>query len=704
MDAIRPVTEPRPCRRLGRIWRKLAAGGLSLTALLSFAAPAGATGFNAALSASKTTSSSGTLQLKVTTGTTNCYSTGTGSGGSITSNSATCSTGSPVPSGSLSATTASAATTTLSSVGTANASGGTVSSASCGVAQLSDIVGGDTALAFGGLTYQSSGPLGSQAVTVDGSTGWAETTTSYNDPEGFTVIVWFNTTKATGGIMGFGSQVNPTTGIPADHDRQLWIDPSGKLVWGVYSNAVYQLTSTAPVDTGNWVMAVASVGAAGTALYVNGAKVASSTTPTTAQVYTGWWSFGYASIANWNDVPSSYYFSGSLAQAAVVPSQLTAAQVSSLYGDTTLASYTAGVEALSPTNYWPMNDSGAVPYEGSVPGGTASTTLADYSGNSDTGTAEGGTTLGAPGPTTLTANAVTLDGASGFVETAKSYSNPEGFSVMAWFKTTSTTGGTILSFTSSQANSTPASSDRTLWLDSAGNLIWEVNGGTVSELTSPSAYNNGLWHFAVAEIGTAGPQLWVDGVKVANAITPTSAGNYTGYWHLGWGYETGWANSPANPYLNGSLAEAGMIPTQLSASQISTLYGANSTAAVALDVAQLSPTAYWPLQDSASNVCGTVEATVQETVGTTNTCIFPPAAGACSGPSASSLLPNLFSRSLTAPTSTAPATIKITLEESATSATTIAGLHMLPFVAFGTATSANSWSAQVAFPFASVQL
>ena len=26
------------------------------------------------------------------------------------------------------------------------------------------------------------------------------------------VIVWFNTTKATGGIMGFGSQVNPTTG------------------------------------------------------------------------------------------------------------------------------------------------------------------------------------------------------------------------------------------------------------------------------------------------------------------------------------------------------------------------------------------------------------------------------------------------------------------------------------------------------------
>ena len=68
------------------------------------------------------------------------------------------------------------------------------------------------------------------------------------------------------------------------------------------------------------------------------------------------------------------------------------------------------------------------------------------------------------------------------------------------------------------------------------------------------------------------------------------------------------------------------------------------------------------------------------------------------------MLPNLFSRPITAPTSAAPATIKITLEESAASGTTIAGLHMLPFVAFGTATSANSWSAQVAFPYPSVQL
>jgi hypothetical protein len=75
----------------------------------------------------------------------------------------------------------------LSSVGTVNATSSTVASTSCGVAQLADTStatewGGtapDTALAFRGLTYQATGPFtpSTQAVTTDGSSGWAETTT-----------------------------------------------------------------------------------------------------------------------------------------------------------------------------------------------------------------------------------------------------------------------------------------------------------------------------------------------------------------------------------------------------------------------------------------------------------------------------------------------------------------------------------------------
>ena len=333
------------------------------------------------------------MQLEGTTGSSNCYSTGSGSGGAVTSNSSICSTGSPLPAGSLS-TGSSNASTTLTSRGTANASSALVASGACGVAQFVDPAGSDDALPFNGVTYGASGPLGTTAAGFDGSTGWAETTNSDSNPEGFSVLLWFKTTTAAGGLLGFSSQANPTTSTPTDHDRQLWIDPSGKLVWGVYSTNINQLTSPSAVNTGNWVFAVASIGSSGTALYVNGTKVASSSTPTTAQNYTGWWSLGYASMANWNDTPSTYYFNGSLAQAAVIPSQLSASQVSNLYGDTTLASYRAGVNALNPTNYWPLNDLGTTPYEGSIPGVAASTTLVDASVNANSGTAQGGVTLG----------------------------------------------------------------------------------------------------------------------------------------------------------------------------------------------------------------------------------------------------------------------------------------------------------------------
>ena len=87
-----------------------------------------------------------------------------------------------------------------------------------------------------------------------------------------------------------------------------------------------------------------------------------------------------------DDAPTSPYFNGSIAQVAVIPSQLTAAQVTALHNDTTLSTYTAGVNALSPTNYWPLNDTGTVPYKGAVPNGTASTTVFDASGNANTGT------------------------------------------------------------------------------------------------------------------------------------------------------------------------------------------------------------------------------------------------------------------------------------------------------------------------------
>ncbi len=518
--------------------------------------------------------------------------------------------------------------------------------------------------------------------------------------------MWLETSSAQGSIVGFANQQDPFTTTPTREDRALWVDSTGKLVWAVYDGAYDEITSTAAVDTGAWVFVAASVGPAGTALYVNGAKVASSSAVTVARNYSGWWTMAYEYLSGWSDMPTSNYFKGSISELAVIPAQLTAGQVTTLYGDTTLSSYTTGVSALSPANYWALNDSGSVPYEGAVPGGTASTALVDASGNANTGTAQGGTTLGASGPSTLGAGAIALNGSSGYVETASSYANPEGFSLVAWFKTSSAAGGTIMGFGSTQGNGVPSSYDRLLWVDNSGKLVWGVYTGTTAEVTSASAYNNGAWHMVVAEIGSSGQQLWVDGAQVAVNASVTSAQSYTGYWHLGWAYVgTAWPDYPTSLYLSGSLSEAAVVPAQLTAAQVSGLYTAPSTAAFTTEMAQLSPTSYWPLQDSATNVCGTTEVTVQQTVSSTNTCLYPAAAGTCAVPSAAHLVTGLGVRTGgTAPTTSTPVTITVVMELSSVSGTGVAGLHILPAISFAIAGPSTSWSAQVAYPAAGAEL
>jgi hypothetical protein len=212
----------------------------------------------------------------------------------------------------------------------------------------------------------------------------------------------------------------------------------------------------------------------------------------------------------------------------------------------------------------------------------------------------------------------------------------------------------------------------------------------------------------VAEIGSSGQQLYVDGTLVASNSAVTAAQSYTGYWHLGWDLETGgWPDAPSDVYLTGSLSETAVISTQLTLAQIGTLYNAGSTAAYTLDVGALSPTAYWPLQDSASNVCGTTEITIRQTVGGIKNCMYPAnlPPNNCPAASSSALITGLGVRSIPAPTSSnGGVTIKIYLELSAASPAGVLGLHELADISFGTTLSTTLWTAQLAYPFATSQL
>ena len=169
-------------------------------------------------------------------------------------------------------------------------------------------------------------------------------TTLINAPAAVTVIIWFKTAAgyATGGkLAGFEK---PRVGVAAPstgtYDRMLYMDGNGKVWFGVYNGAYVTVGSTANLNDGNWHMAVGTVGATGTRLYVDGVLNASNAGNTAAEATTGVWRAGCGNLAGWggswgggnnpttdSTVVQNRPFQGSLDEFTVYNSELSAANI-----------------------------------------------------------------------------------------------------------------------------------------------------------------------------------------------------------------------------------------------------------------------------------------------------------------------------------------------------------------------------------------
>ncbi len=168
-----------------------------------------------------------------------------------------------------------------------------------------------------------------------------------------------------------------------------------------------------------------------------------------------------------------------------------------------------------------------------------------------------------------TSKAMTTAGSSGAVVSTRAVSNPGQFSTVAWFRSSSTTGGRIVGFGNS--NSGPSSAtDRMTWLRPDGKIAFGLNDGSQSTLVTPGAYNNGAWHQVVSTLSSDGARIYVDGKVVAYDPSLLFGQNYTGYWRAGgdntWGLAT--------PYLNGSIDEVAVYSRPLSQTEVAGLYTA----------------------------------------------------------------------------------------------------------------------------------
>jgi Concanavalin A-like lectin/glucanases superfamily/PKD domain len=264
--------------------------------------------------------------------------------------------------------------------------------------------------------------------------------------------------------------------------------------------------------------------------------------------------------------------------------------------------YSATVIADGAQAYWPLGE-------------TVGSTLGhDYAGGADLTMGAHGT-FGVAGPRAGT-TAVSFQGdptipgsfippstivspvystsTSGTVATANPLAT---YSVEAWVKTTSTTGGEIVG-DGLWATNDSQTADRVLYFDASGNINFGAynNGPTDAGLKSAlssgagggAAYNDGAWHYVVGTIGAGGGALYVDGVKVAASASMVDTASWFGNWRVGGDSLAGWPSAPTNGYLAGTIADVAVYPTALSAAQV--LLHFNGTTAVSTPISSFTST------------------------------------------------------------------------------------------------------------------
>jgi signal peptidase I len=247
-------------------------------------------------------------------------------------------------------------------------------------------------------------------------------------------------------------------------------------------------------------------------------------------------------------------------------------------------SYTNDTKALNPYLYWKLDDA------------TGQNVAIDYSGNNRSGqyspTPSGTTpwTMQQTGGLTGQSPNLAVSAAGGVnnnttcVTTNAAPQNPavNTYSEIIWFKTTSSQGGKLIGFESSQTGVSNSNNggqyDRHIYMDGNGALTFGVWTGGTTTVSSGAGYNDGQWHMAVATMGsTSGMRLYVDDVLVGSRAYVNSQ-DYTalggGWWRVGCGNLSGWGSytTQTNYGFTGSLDEATVYTTEISAADVDKLW------------------------------------------------------------------------------------------------------------------------------------
>lgn len=172
--------------------------------------------------------------------------------------------------------------------------------------------------------------------------------------------------------------------------------------------------------------------------------------------------------------------------------------------------------------------------------------------------------------------AVNLGSGGRVVASSNPIAAPNTFSLEAWFKTSTTAGGPIVSFGNTR-DSYPILSDRQLAMSTSGRLVFGAWASLSQRtITSPKAYNDNRWHHVVlTSSGNGSTQtsvMYVDGAQVVSGST-TATSAITGWWRFGAGVSST-LGVPVTSGFAGSLDQVAVYTSTLGAARVAAHYNA----------------------------------------------------------------------------------------------------------------------------------
>ena len=257
--------------------------------------------------------------------------------------------------------------------------------------------------------------------------------------------------------------------------------------------------------------------------------------------------------------------------------------------------YQALVLAQKPVAYWPMNEA-------------TGTSVLDLSGHGNTGTIQGGVTLGQPGPIV----GDPADTAMGFNYSEyiaiPSSLNSDLLTVAAWVNFDSGYGGNPRVIANQHTDATNVGFELVLGFNVSNGFGFVVGNGSGYASCLTNSTSPGAWHFVVGTYNGTTTAIYLDGVLQSTSTSisgPIAASTYP--------VNIGRDVEYQGDYYGGLLAQVAIFPTALDAAIIQQLYLAGKTAITGWDpagnlytgevvegsytttVLADAPVAYWPL-------------------------------------------------------------------------------------------------------------